>query len=186
MPKRQVKWVNKFFMQSNLRTISHFITTRQLNRIGARRSKHQRQIYEGFLRAREALPIPNELDDTSTPQEIITKLETIKSSVSKFVPFIPALKAYLTKLCETMKGGHEAWKWNCLRHHLNITLQSQNLLVKNGKKDGTHRVILNLKDFNNCATYHHLKMDSLNTIVKLIDWNCFMATIDLKDAYYIL
>ena len=35
MPKREVKWVNKFVMQSNLRTIGHFITTRPLNRIGA-------------------------------------------------------------------------------------------------------------------------------------------------------
>ncbi len=27
-------------------------------------------------------------------------------------------------------------------------------------------------------------MDSLNTIVKLVDKNCFMASIDLKDTYY--
>ena len=27
-------------------------------------------------------------------------------------------------------------------------------------------------------------MDSLNTILKLIDKDCFMASIDLKDAYY--
>jgi hypothetical protein len=52
------------------------------------------------------------------------------------------------------------------------------------KKDGTHRVILNLKDFNEHVSYHHFKMDSLNTIVKLVDKNCFMASIDLKDAYY--
>ena len=52
------------------------------------------------------------------------------------------------------------------------------------KKDGTHRVILNLKDFNEHVSYHHFKMDSLNTIVKLVDKNCFMASIDLKDTYY--
>ena len=52
------------------------------------------------------------------------------------------------------------------------------------KKDGTHRVILNLQDFNKHVFYHHFKIDSLNTIVKLVDKNCFMASIDLKDAYY--
>jgi hypothetical protein len=52
------------------------------------------------------------------------------------------------------------------------------------KKDGTHRVILNLKDFNKHVSYHHFKMDSLTTIVQLVDKNCFMASIDLKDAYY--
>ena len=52
------------------------------------------------------------------------------------------------------------------------------------KKDGTHRVIINLKDFNKHVSYYHFKMDSLNTIVKLVDNDCFMASIDLKDAYY--
>ena len=54
------------------------------------------------------------------------------------------------------------------------------------KKEGAHRVILNLKNFNKHVSYHHFKMDSLNTIVKLamVDKKCFMASIDLKDAYY--
>ena len=52
------------------------------------------------------------------------------------------------------------------------------------KKDGTHRVILNLKEFNRNVSYHHFKMDSLNTILKLLDKDCFMASLDLKDAYY--
>lgn len=76
------------------------------------------------------------------------------------------------------------------KHIIEVTEHEQGEIISNiftrPKKDGTHRVILNLKDFNNCATYHHFKMDSLNTIVKLVDRNCFMATIDLKDAYYIL
>ena len=52
------------------------------------------------------------------------------------------------------------------------------------KKNGSHQVILNLKDFNTNVSYHHFKMDSLNTIFKLIDKDCFMASIDLKDACY--
>lgn len=52
------------------------------------------------------------------------------------------------------------------------------------KKDGSHRMILNLKKLNTEVTYHHFKMDTLATSLKLISENCFMASIDLKDAYY--
>lgn len=52
------------------------------------------------------------------------------------------------------------------------------------KKDGSHRLILNLKRFNESASYYHFKMDSLDTITKLVTKNCFMASIDMKDAYY--
>ena len=52
------------------------------------------------------------------------------------------------------------------------------------KKDGTHRMILNLKNRNQHANKIHFKRDTLNTIIKLVDKDCFMASIDLKDAYY--
>ena len=52
------------------------------------------------------------------------------------------------------------------------------------KPDGTHRMILNLKQFNQCVTYRHFKMDTLNTITNLMTPDCFMASLDLKDAYY--
>ncbi len=52
------------------------------------------------------------------------------------------------------------------------------------KKDGTHRLILNLKKLNTNVTYHHFKMDTLYLILKLAKKNCWMASVDLKDAYY--
>ena len=52
------------------------------------------------------------------------------------------------------------------------------------KKDGSHRLILNLKGLNKSIIYHHFKMDTLSSVVSLMRPNCFMATIDLKDAYY--
>ena len=52
------------------------------------------------------------------------------------------------------------------------------------KKDGTFRVILNLKRLNEEITYRHFKMDTLNTALSLISKDCFMASVDLKDAYY--
>ena len=46
------------------------------------------------------------------------------------------------------------------------------------KKDGTFSLILNLKSFNEFVTHHHFKMDSLQSIIKLV------VSIDMKDAYY--
>ena len=45
-------------------------------------------------------------------------------------------------------------------------------------------MILNLKKLNQYASKTHFKMDTLNTIIKLIEKDCYMASIDLKDAYY--
>jgi hypothetical protein len=52
------------------------------------------------------------------------------------------------------------------------------------KKDGSHRMILNLKPFNEFVDYNHFKMDIFQISMKLIRPGCFMASIDLKDAYY--
>ena len=52
------------------------------------------------------------------------------------------------------------------------------------KKDGSYRLILNLKQFNTNVVHHHFKMDSIQTIIKLVTRNCYMASLDLKDAYY--
>ena len=52
------------------------------------------------------------------------------------------------------------------------------------KPDGTHRMILNLKKLNESVVYHHFKMDTLWTVGRMMKQNCFMASIDIKDAYY--
>lgn len=52
------------------------------------------------------------------------------------------------------------------------------------KKDGSQRLILNLKNLNQNVEKIHFKMDSLKQAVALIKKNCFFASIDLKDAYY--
>ena len=52
------------------------------------------------------------------------------------------------------------------------------------KPDGGTRLILNLKELNEFVKYEHFKMDGIKTIINMVTRNCFMATIDLKDAYY--
>ncbi|KXJ15837.1 Retrovirus-related Pol polyprotein from transposon 412 [Exaiptasia diaphana] len=52
------------------------------------------------------------------------------------------------------------------------------------KMDGTKRMILNLKSLNQYVVYHHFKMDKIWTVVDMMKPNCYMASIDLKDAYH--
>ena len=47
------------------------------------------------------------------------------------------------------------------------------------KADGSQRL-----KFNESVVYKHFKMDSIQTITKLIEKDCYMAALDLKDAYY--
>ena len=52
------------------------------------------------------------------------------------------------------------------------------------KKDGSFRMVLNLKQLNKFVVYQHFKMDTVWSAVSMMKPNCFMASIDLKDAYY--
>ena len=52
------------------------------------------------------------------------------------------------------------------------------------KKDGNVRLILNLKHLNMFIKNLHFKMDTIHTIQKLVTLNCWMVSLDLKDAYY--
>jgi len=52
------------------------------------------------------------------------------------------------------------------------------------KKDGSHRVIFNLKRLNETVSHHHFKMATLETAIQLVKPLCYMTSIDLKDAYY--
>ena len=51
------------------------------------------------------------------------------------------------------------------------------------KKDGFHRVIFNLRKLNESVSYHHFKMDTLETALRLMTPNCYVTSLDLKNAY---
>ena len=52
------------------------------------------------------------------------------------------------------------------------------------KKDSGMHNILNLKQLNKHVTYQHFKMESWSDACKIIQPNCWMASVDLKDAFY--
>ena len=54
------------------------------------------------------------------------------------------------------------------------------------KKDGSLRVIINLKKLNPFVTSAHFKMDNKNMAARLMTQNCYMASVDLRQAYYMI
>ena len=54
------------------------------------------------------------------------------------------------------------------------------------KRAGGIRIILNLSKLNIYVEYKHFKMESLNSALLLMKPNCFMASIDLRDAYFLV
>ena len=52
------------------------------------------------------------------------------------------------------------------------------------KKSGKARIICNLVNINKEMEYIKFKQDTVKTVLDLVRPNCFMCSIDLKDAYY--
>lgn len=52
------------------------------------------------------------------------------------------------------------------------------------KKEGGYRLVLNLKKLNKFMNYIHFKMENFEQAIRLISSGAFMASVDLKHAYY--
>ena len=52
------------------------------------------------------------------------------------------------------------------------------------KADGSYRMILNLKDFNENVEYEHFKMENLQSDTRMMTQKCYMASVDLRHAYH--
>ena len=52
------------------------------------------------------------------------------------------------------------------------------------KSDGKYRLILNLKSFNEYVACEHFKMEDLRTATNMMTKGCYMASMDLRHAYY--
>ena len=52
------------------------------------------------------------------------------------------------------------------------------------KPEGKLRIILNLKKLNEYVEYHHFKMDNIKVVLANVTKGCFMASLDLKQAYH--
>ncbi|XP_073406275.1 uncharacterized protein [Dendrobates tinctorius] len=67
-------------------------------------------------------------------------------------------------------------------HEIGIGFYSPLFLVP--KPDGSYRTIINLKKLNTFLRLRSFKMESIKSAIKLLFPRCYMAVLDLKDAYY--
>ncbi|KAJ8917897.1 hypothetical protein NQ315_002589 [Exocentrus adspersus] len=54
------------------------------------------------------------------------------------------------------------------------------------KITGGYRFVLNLKSLNKFVETMHFKLENFKTVKDIIVQNCYMCTLDLKDAYYLI
>ena len=52
------------------------------------------------------------------------------------------------------------------------------------KKDGSARVILNLKELNKSIRFSHFKMDTVQDLLQMMFPLCYFLTVDFKHAYF--
>ena len=52
------------------------------------------------------------------------------------------------------------------------------------KKDESYRMILNLKKLNKYTDSKHFKMESLQNVLHMVKSGVWVASVDLKNAYY--
>lgn len=52
------------------------------------------------------------------------------------------------------------------------------------KREGSPRMILNLRELNQFVLTQHFKLEALKTALAFVNKDCLFASIDLKDAYY--
>ena len=58
-----------------------------------------------------------------------------------------------------------------------------NLFIRS-KRDGSYRTILNLKKLNQDCETTHFKMESMKPVIHMIKPNMYLASLDIKDAFY--
>lgn len=68
----------------------------------------------------------------------------------------------------------------------NLTNQFISSVFLTPKSNGGYRFILNLKTLNKLVYKHHFKMEDIRTAAKLVTKHAYMATIDLKEAYFLV
>lgn len=126
--------------------------------------------------------------------EKLTSDDTILQTVKGFyIPFIST---------PIQLSDPKPIKWDSNEHNIICEqierLLSHGVITKTGREEGDFvsnvflrpkpggkfRMILNLKELNKFIPYQHFKMESLLHAISMMSPSCWMASVDLADAYY--
>ena len=124
-----------------------------------------------------------EITDSSWVLSVINGVSIDQNSIELIpdkqeIPFEPEMHEAMAKEVEKLLD----------KKVIEQVCESEDQVVSNifgrRKKDGSTRVILNLKEFNKQFDKIHFKMESLTDAINLMTEGCFFGSIDLKDAYF--
>lgn len=139
--------------------------------------------------------IAGRLKQFSHQWKLITSDQFILDSVShykiEFVAGFPQQEVVPREICFSIQEQHiiqneidKLLTKGVIKETTHCTGEYISSIFIRPKKDGTYRLILNLKNLNDHVEYHHFKMDTLQSAIRLMKQNCYMASVDLRDAYY--
>ena len=106
-------------------------------------------------------------------------IDTPKSNSKFAFPLSHEEKLIVKKEVALLKGKNIVAKANVTENNTFVSG-----VFTRSKKDGSKRMILNLKRLNKFVDYKHFKMESLQNVLELIRPGVYMASIDLKDVFY--
>ena len=113
----------------------------------------------------------NELEGLANiPLSIAHKTEKLYSDSEKML--------FRKKICKLLQKGPIKQVENLEKGYVS------SIFLIEKKDQTTHRLILNLKKFNESVVYLHFKMDNLSTVLNMVRQDCYMASIDLVNACY--
>ena len=91
-------------------------------------------------------------------------------------------RSSVSELCEEVEGLYTKCAVEPVpQDQLGLGFYSTYFVVP--KKDGGHRPILNLKPFNKSLHRVRFKMETLRTVIAVVQQGNWLASVDLKDAY---
>ena len=126
---------------------------------------------------------------TSDPETLSTVSGLQVQFEEDFLPFTESSNTIITTFSDHEKAFIEVEVSKLLKkaviehsvHEENEFISPIFLVPKDGD---SYRLILNLKKLNSHMPYVHFKMDTIQNVLSMIRPNIFMASIDIKDAYY--
>lgn len=111
------------------------------------------------------------IDFTSSP---------VQSIPAREINFNTEEKMALNAMIDQLRKEHVIVKCN----HENGEFINNVFLRKKRSSTNKYRMILNVKSLNTFVRYVHFKMDTLSSCLQLVESGCYMASIDLKNAYH--
>ena len=106
------------------------------------------------------------------------------TSIALYNLWYPNKVAFLQRMPCDKQWLAETFRLRCIYLQWTCTSYFISSIFGKPKSDGFFWAIFNLKGLNKHTASHHFKMETLESVIQLMEKDYFMAPANLKDAYY--